>query len=124
MAALLGALDLFCPPVAARNETVRLRLFLNTVAIADAVVYVIYPNSNTETITQNFELIVTGRYECNFTFNIGGLYSFIAYDSVSGNSYIDKTYCAEWASRIDIPVSQLGKQRSDIQRIFGKVKGA
>jgi hypothetical protein len=132
MANQLTSIDFFCPSIAAKNERNVLRLFLygtgGTMATID--IYAIPPSGQAllldttfTDVSGSFPATFVSQFEAPFTFQIAGLYTFIVHDTSTGDVWIDKTYCAEWASRIDIPVSQLNKQRADIQRIYGKVKG-
>jgi len=130
MANQLLDVDFFCPPVAAQNERNLLRLFLYGTggSLATISVYVIPPNGQALEISSSFTDVSSSfpatfltQFQAPYTFQQPGLYTFIIHDSSTGYVWIDKTYCAEWASRIDIPVSQLEKQRADIQRVYSRV---
>lgn len=131
MASQLTTIDFFSPPLVALNERSVLRTFIygTSGSLATITIYVIPPRGQAIDITSLFSDVSTSfpatfisQFEAEYTPQQTGLYSFIVHDSASGNVWIDKSYCSEWAGRIDIPTSDLLKQRSDIQRIYGKVK--
>lgn len=133
MAFELTSIDFFCPPIVAQGERNVLRAFIYGTggSLAAINIYVIAPNTDAVNFTSSFANVSSSfpatflsQFQAEYTFQQSGLYVFVVHDTATGKVWIEKTYCAEWASKIDIPVSQLGKQRADIQRIYGKVKGA
>lgn len=130
MAEQLATLQFFSPAIVAKNERNLLRLFVYGTggSMATVSVYVVPPRGSGENINSifvdvsaSFPATFLSQFEAEYTFQEPGLYTFIVHDSASGDVWIDKTYCSEWASKIDIPVSDVLRQRSDIQRIYNKI---
>lgn len=130
MADQLTTIQFFAPSIVARGERNVLRLLLYGTggSMATISILVIPPRGSAENINSIFSdvsasLPVTfiSQFEAEYTFQERGLYTFVIEDSASSEVWADKTYCSEWASRIDIPVSDILRQRSDIQRIYNKV---
>jgi hypothetical protein len=120
-----------CPPVVAMGESVQLRIMLSggIGSLADFVIQAMFPNGEVKDVTVEFVLAPAASgpgfitYVRNFAFIVPGHYSFLIHRTTAGleRQWMDSMYCAEWASRIDVPVSQLGRQRSDIQRVYSRV---
>lgn len=130
MAFQLTSIDFFCPPIVASGEQNILRAFVYGTggSLAAVDIYVIPPNGGATEITDqfidvsaSFPATFLSQFQTEYTFQQPGMYVFIVHDTATGDVWIDKIYCAEWASKIDVPVSQLGRQRADIQRIYGRV---
>ena len=120
--------DIMPPAFVGINDTSAIRIAVMTsVLLADLVIYVIDPRGNVLDITAGFVSLSGAPWSYllsqDYNFRMPGLYTFSVYRSTAGSEgrWNASTYCAEWPSRLDVPVSQLGKQRSDIQRIYGRV---
>jgi len=120
-----------CPAVVAKDESAQLRIMLASGIgnLSGFVVLAMFPNGETRDITTSFAFtpVVSSLgfviYSLNFAFTVPGHYSFLIYRTASGleRQWIDSSYCAEWAARIDVPVSQIGRQRADIQRVYSRI---
>ena len=122
MGATLVNVNIFSPALVAKGEKSAIRFMLGVSVIANVTVYVVYPSGISEQIDiSRFSTPDGIVYSADFNFSESGYYSFYAYDSTLTEYCFDGTYSAEWASKIDVPVSQLGRQRADIQRIYGRV---
>jgi hypothetical protein len=120
--------DIMPPAFVGLNDTSAIRIAVMTsITLADLTVYVIDPRGQVLDITSGFVSLagVPWNYllSQDFNFRMPGLYTFSVYRSTSGSEgrWNASAFCAEWASRIDVPVSQLSKQRSDIQRVYSRV---
>jgi hypothetical protein len=88
----------------------------------------IFPDGSHKDITAAISQIsVPGiiylMYRARVVFDVPGLHTFLlqVYDSSAYRTSVSSTQCSAWAANIDVPTSQLGKQRSDIQRVFSRV---
>ena len=61
------------------------------------------------------------QFNTSYVFQQQGLYILLGVNTSTGATYATDIYCASWTSRIDQPISDLDKQRSDIQRVFGRL---
>jgi len=89
--------------------------------------YAISPRGQITDVTAYLSEITTGLtfltlFEATFTFGSSGRYKFILHDTVSGDVIVSSTDVPEWTSNIDMKVSEVAKQRVDIQRIYGRIK--
>lgn len=131
MAAPLLTIDFAVPVTVAKNDRSSIRLFLygTGASLTNIAVYVIPPRGQAINITSiftdvssSFPATFLSQFDAEYTFQQIGLYVFIVHDSSSGDVWVDKTFCSQWASNMDAPVSNFSRQRSDIQRIYGKIK--
>lgn len=118
------------PGFAAQNERLSLKLVLygSGGSLATVNVYVLPPFGQAINITDFFQDVSStfpatfiSLFQTEYTFQQKGLYVFLVHETASGDVWIADTYCSEWASRIDQPVSDLNKQRADLQRVFGRL---
>jgi hypothetical protein len=126
----LNTLHLSSPSFAAEDEKIALKLTLHGTSgsLSTITVYVLPPRGQAIDITSLFQDVSStfpatfiSLFQAEYTFKQKGLFVFLVHESSSGGVWITETYCVEWATRIDIPVSDLTKQRSDIQRIYGRL---
>lgn len=120
--------DIMPPAFIGLNDTSAIRIAVMTsILLADLTVYIIDPRGNVLDITAGFTSLSGAPWNYllsqDYNFRMPGLYTVSVYRSTAGSPgrWNASTYCAEWSSKLDVPVSQLGKQRSDIQRIYGRV---
>ena len=118
------------PGFAAQNERLSLKLTIHGPggSLADIAAYVLPPIGQAINITDFFQNVSSvlpvafmTLFQTEYTFQQKGLYVFLVHETSSGDVWIADTYCSEWASRIDQPVSDLNKQRADLQRVFGRL---
>ena len=62
-------------------------------------------------------------WRLNISLNIEGLHTFavVVNDTTMQVYAFASVQCAGWISNIDVPVSQLERQRADIQRVYSRV---
>ena len=126
----VSIVDISVPSMAALNErmSIKITLFGSGGTLADTAIYVIPPTGDAIDITNNF-INTSGSFPSTFitlfqteyTFQQRGLYLFLAHNSLTMRVFMANSYCSEWASRIDQPISDLNKQRADLQRVFGRL---
>jgi len=114
MAQELATIQFFCPGIVALNESAIVRLFLygTGAALTNITVYVIPPRGQAVDITSiftdvssSFPATFLSQFDASYVFQQKGLFVFIIHDSSSGDVWIDKAYCSEWASNMDLPIS-------------------
>jgi hypothetical protein len=130
-----NAVELTSPEFSGQGDVSRIRLFLNGSAppfIGTERLFVISPDGSVKeliSLMRSVDLTTTpfsswsfALYEMEFTFSAKGLYTFVfSMSSALPELWITSTFVADWATRIDIPISDLKKQRTDMERIYSKL---
>ena len=122
-------IELSSPGIVAKGDSERLWLALygTGAAIGSNKIYVIDPDGASRDITGTFiahpvTFTFLANFYSSFQFTKKGGYLFIFHDVASGDAIVSSTFCSEWASRIDIPVSDMNKIRTEISRVRTTVK--
>lgn len=127
----VGDIIICAPPISALGErlSVRILLYGTGASLAGINIYIIPPvgdafeiSDSFVDVSSSFPATFISQFQTEYTFKQRGLFIFLAHDTASGNVFYETTYCAQWASRIDQNVSDVNKQRADLQRIYGKIK--
>ena len=124
--------DFSVPPIVAQGESsvIRIILFGSGSTLAGSYYfYIISPDGQSKEVSTSFRAVTpTGPapylevFEMPYTFQQAGHYTFSLNERLgTGHIWIDKTFAAPWATRIDIPVSDLKRQRTDIERVYNRV---
>ena len=120
---------LLTPTVAGKGESDKISVVIRGAggSLTGLALYAVGPFGQVADITAYLAEITTSLsfvtlFEATYTFNAPGRFKFILHDTVSGDAIISATDIPEWTSNIDMPISEIAKQRVDIQRIFGRIK--
>jgi len=120
---------LLTPGVVGKGDSDRISVMIYGTggSLTGLVLYAMGPLGQLADITNYLSAVPTGLtfltlFEATYTFGASGRFKFILHDTVSGDAIISATDVPEWTSNIDMPISDVAKQRVDIQRIFGKIK--
>ena len=120
---------LLTPGVVGKGDSDRISVMIYGTggSLTGLVLYAMGSLGQLADITNYLSAVQTGLtfltlFEATYTFGASGRFKFILHDTVSGDAIISATDVPEWTSNIDMPISDVAKQRVDIQRIFGKIK--
>lgn len=120
---------LLTPGVVGKGDSDRISVMIYGTggSLTGLVLYAMGPLGQWADITNYLSVVPTGLtfltlFEATYTFGASGRFKFILHNTVSGDAIISATDVPEWTSNIDMPISNVAKQRVDIQRIFGKIK--
>jgi hypothetical protein len=127
--AVTNRLDFAVPAFVSKGETAVLRivLFGTGGTIAPLRFLITSPDGQTvdmiaafRDVSAAYPATFISLFELNYTFQQGGHYTFVLNDTGSGEVWVDKTFAAPWATNMDIPVSDLRRQRTDIERVYNR----
>lgn len=128
MGAHVTVADIIAPASVATKEKASLFILLDGAggALTNYTVLLIDPDGQAINITANFAAISAASafatmFMAPYVFMKPGHYCAVMQESSGGDIWTASIIVSEWPNRIDIPVSQLEKQRADIQRIYGRV---
>jgi hypothetical protein len=122
--------DFAVPPVVAQGETATLRIMLfgTGATLAAARFLVLSPDGQAVDVTSSFRNVSASfpgtfisLFDLNYTFQQGGHYAFFLHDTGTGDVWADKTFAAPWATNLDAKISEIKKQRTDVERVYSKV---
>lgn len=127
-----GSMRSGLPAFVGKGESAVLRLWWATssTGLSNVSVYVVPPTGGVIDITNRFvynpSASIAGavvQFDGKYLFRSEGGYAFVIVDenTTPKNIYLGYSYCAPWTTRIDQPISDLNKQRADLQRVFGRL---
>jgi len=120
---------LLTPGIVGKGDTDKISVMIYGTggSLTNLVLCVVGPFGQWQNITSYLNAIAIPLtfltlFEATYTFGASGRFKFILHDTASGNAIVSTTDVPEWTSNIDMPISDVAKQRVDIQRIFGRIK--
>jgi hypothetical protein len=122
----LTTFDIFSQAIAAKDEHGKIRVSFFGVggSMTGITVLALDPSGITRDITSTFNDISSSLgvtfisvFEAGFVFQKSGHYTFFIWDSVSGAVFASHTAVAEWATRIDVPVSEMAKLLTSVSAL-------
>lgn len=122
--------DISVPAFVAQNESAKIRISLygTGAALTTYAVYIVSPDGQAVDYVSSFRDVSAAVpftfisiFEFEYTFRQAGHYTFLMHESGSGSVWTDKTFAAQWATNMDAKISDIKKQRTDLERIYNRV---
>ena len=119
---------LLVPSLMALNEsgTIRVLLYGTGATLGGLSLYVVTPRRETQDITSSLldtsiPFTFLTLFEMRFAFSLQGNFMFVLHNATTGDVICSHTDVAEWTSRIDQPISDFNKLRTEVQRNLSRV---
>lgn len=128
MPAPLSTAELSVPAFAGLNDVGQIRVVLpgSGTALTGFALYLLYPNGYSATLTTS--LVSIGAvftpvtvFQFSFSFTASGNYLWILNDTSGGGIWIANTQVGAWSANLDGKISDIKKQRTDIERTYAAV---
>ncbi len=110
------------------SEKIRLLLYGTSATIGSDTITVIDPDGIVTAITglfrqmQGLPFTFITVFDTEFRFSKAGAYLFVYHETTTGDAIVSTTFCTQWASRIDVPVSDFNKLRTEVSRVRTTIK--
>lgn len=123
--------DVCAPAFVAQGERNVIRIVLYGVGatLADYDCWIVTPRQEYIQIDGLFVQVALGFtyvkiFEAEFTFSQPGQYTVVLHNTTgptANDTWITEVTAADWVSRLDVPISDIKKQRTDIERVYNAV---